>query len=421
MALLQKVILKKPCNSLSLECVFLVTRFDGCDETSLVQNVEMVHSKQGRLLQINTCTYAYTHIHSDKWMFNLLARKSGFHSCSIHEINSRQCMPCLIKHFACLCLSIILSLWLCLRVASVTVKHSAFPAKGDGVLSKFLLPCFITNLTPRPAAVNTGKDRHVFQVMLIVASIMAVGDDEAWCPLLRQYPVLQEAGHVQTQQQSAVILPHTHSVTVHPRPGYGYSPDSSHNHGAAVMSDVNSTTTVGLSVANSSHKCRAEVQSVTNSSHNHRAEVQSVTTPATNVGLQSSQLPTPATTIGLRSSQLPTPATNVGLRSSQLPTPATNVGLQSSQLPTPATTQKHCTTPAQHNSTVNRHKHNQTSTSERPIVMEIHTSVTKKNCPRKFSNRVLQISFCSRMTLAAAPQLIQFTSTGGKIWCPTTL
>ena len=64
MARLHKVILKKRSNSLSLERVFLVTSFDGRDETSLVQNVEMVHSKQGRLSQTNTCMYAYMHIHT---------------------------------------------------------------------------------------------------------------------------------------------------------------------------------------------------------------------------------------------------------------------------------------------------------------------------------------------------------------------
>ena len=145
------------------------------------------------------------------------------------------------------------------------------------MLSKFPSSHFTTNLTPCPAAVNTSEDRHVFQVMLVVASIVAMGDDETWRPLLRQYPVLQEAGHVQPQQQSTVILPHTHTqsldLTVYLRPRYGYSQDSSHNHGAAVMSDVTS-----------SHNCGAAVMSDVNSSHNHSAAVMSDVNSSHNCG-----------------------------------------------------------------------------------------------------------------------------------------
>lgn len=75
-----------------------------------------------------------------------------------------------------------------------------------------------SHISPRPSSVPAGEDRHVLQVMLVVASVMAVGDEEAWRLFLRQDPVLQEAGHVQAQQQSAVIVVLSHTtLTVTPR------------------------------------------------------------------------------------------------------------------------------------------------------------------------------------------------------------
>lgn len=81
---------------------------------------------------------------------------------------------------------------------------------GVGDLTKQIT----TNLIPSPSSIKTGEDRHAFQVVLIAASIVAMGDDEAWRPPLRQYPVMQEGVHVQTQQQSTVILSHTRRVSL---------------------------------------------------------------------------------------------------------------------------------------------------------------------------------------------------------------